>query len=450
MTVPEVLSIDAAPPPVTARRPGPDVSRVRECILALSACGLRPGVRHGPAGYCSDSGISIRVPVRLVLESGRAMQQLIHRLRRNQQNGTPVALCFTDLETGDAAGRSLETVCRHVRRATTESGCRDLPITTGVLSHQLPLQAYLLICNAELGAGPRYLLLDSLQLQHHACEQVQHESERNWLVLWNARHSRDRLIPAYANAVRTPCPLLSDEVATGILAGPGIQVPDGSAWLPISLPLTHFADSAGHVSWKALGKALATCIDTGEQLLDALRWGDAVQRHDVRQNRRLAVCLEGIGDLVLRKRANPANLDCLQWLDETIGQIHAELWAQSRRMAGNAELLPSLAQSDPSTRWHDTKHREDWHSRWQRALANSAVRHRNLLVMSPYSLLPSGGCGTAAFTDLTPVLQHADAFRFADPPAFRGWNIKEFKHFHKRSWAIIQHQNSASFIAAGA
>ena len=393
--------------------------------------------------------MSIRVPLRLVLESSRATQQLLTRIQRCLQHSVPLALYFTDLDHGDSAGASLDAVCTRIRQAKADIGRREAIISTSIYSHQLPLQAYLLICTAQLGRGPRYVLLDSLQLQHHACEQVQQESERSWSFLWRQRGMRDRVIPAYAAAVRTPCPLLSDEATSGVLPGHGIQVPDSSAWLPIELPLTRFSDNRGELRWQALSEAISVCVDAGEQLLDALDWSDVTQQHDVTQNRRLAVCVSGLGDLVLRRRADPTNLKCLHWLSETIGRIHEELWAQSKQLAASGELLPSLLQSDPSTRWQDAGHREDWRRRWRRALANAAVRHRNLLVLSPYSVLPADCDAAAGFTDLLPVLEHADAFSFADPPDFGRWNIKEFKHFHRRSWAVIQRQKSASFVAAG-
>ena len=352
-------------------------------------------------------------------------------------------------DAGDAATASLEAVCQRVRQAVADSGLQVGAIATSIHSHQVPLQAYLLICTVLLGRGPHYVILDSLELQHHVCEQVQREAERIWAFLWQQRGSDDRLMPAYAAAVRTPCPLLSDEATGGVLPGRGIQVPDGSAWVPIDLPLPHFADNEGELSWVALNHAIATCVDVGEQLLDLLCWSDAEQRHDVRHNRRLAVSVSGIGDLVLRRQADPADLECLRWLSQTIDRIHAEFWSRSKLMAAERALLPALVQSDPSSRWDDAQHRSDWHARWRKALENSAVRHRNLLVMSPYSVLPAATENRVGFIDLLPVLEYADAFSFADPPAFSGWNIKEFKHFHRRAWAIIQRQKSASFVAAG-
>ena len=447
--MPEQVPVAAAGLRQAANTAPAGTRRLSECEAELRAHGLVAGLQKNGAGACSKAGVSMRVPVRHLLDSQHAMQQFVRRARHNLRCGMPLALFFTDLDHGEAAAASLQAVCSRIRSAEIEAGCRDAIIATSIFSHQMPMQAYLLHCTAHLGRGPRYVLLDSLQFQHHSCEQVQSESERNWSFLWQQRMSSDRILPAYAAAVRTPCPLLSDEASGGVLPGYGIQAPDSSAWLRIELPLPRFADAAGALSWPALSRAIACSVESGDRLLDALHWSDPAQRHDARQNRRLAVCVTGIGDLVLRRREDPADLGCLQWLGETIGRVHEELWAGSRQLAAGAAPLPALQQSDPSTRWQDARHRDDWRRRWQKALANVAVRHRNLLVISPYSVLPAH-CGNAArYTDLLPVLEHADAFGFADPPSFRHWNIKDFKHFHRRSWAVIQRQKSASFVAAG-
>jgi hypothetical protein len=69
--------------------------------------------------------------------------------------------------------------------------------------------------------------------------------------------------------------------------------------------------------------------------------------------------------------------------------------------------------------------------------------------MSPYAVLPEGGDVEAGFTDLLPVLAHADAYAFAGQPPLSGWNIKAFRNFHSRAWAIMQRRNARSLIAAG-
>jgi hypothetical protein len=100
-------------------------------------------------------------------------------------------------------------------------------------------------------------------------------------------------------------------------------------------------------------------------------------------------------------------------------------------------------------RWYCDIKKNDWDLRWRRAVQNSAVRHRNMLVMSPYSVLPSGAGAVGDFVDLLPVLHHADAFSFSRPRLDGFRSRDEFVNFHRRAWAVMQRRNAASLVAAG-
>jgi hypothetical protein len=311
------------------------------------------------------------------------------------------------------------------------------------------LQAYLLICTALLGHGPRYVILDSLQMRHHDIDLVQAEADRNWSFLWQRRNASPTLVPAYAASVTTRCPLLGDEAATSVLPELGLQAPVETAWLPMELDLPDFSDGQGRLRWASLQRALEIAVDAGDRLLDYLRWPLPQQQSDAWQNRRLAVSVGGIADLVVERGADPADLRCLQWIDKTIARVHALLWNRSRAQAQRTEPLPALLSTCPAVRWHCDIKKNDWDLRWRRAVQNSAVRHRNMLVMSPYSVLPSGAGAVGDFVDLLPVLHHADAFSFSRPRLDGFRSRDEFVNFHRRAWAVMQRRNAASLVAAG-
>ena len=360
----------------------------------------------------------------------------------------PITLSIREPGPGDDGVRALEKICSSVCGAL--DGDRELLSSIGLslYSHRIPLQAYILVSRALLGGGPRYVILDSLQMQQHIEPRVQEETDRNWSYLWRQRHLDSPLMPAYSAAIRTACSLLGDEAATAVLPVHGIQAPAGSAWLPIVLPLPRFADDSGRISWRQLDTALEGLIDLGNQLLDILSWPTDAQRFDAWLNRRLAVLISGTGDLVLKRGIDPGEFECLQWLDDVMLRIRKTLWTRSHVTAGQSELLPSLARSDLSGSLNNKSHRQTWRRQWHLALADSVVRNRNLLVMSPYSVLPKTGDVTTNFTDVLPVLSHADAYAFAGKPRLGGWNVSDFKKFHIRAWAIMQRGCSRSLVAA--
>jgi hypothetical protein len=159
--------------------------------------------------------------------------------------------------------------------------------------------------------------------------------------------------------------------------------------------------------------------------------------------------ISGVGDLVRMRGNDPGCLECLQWDDGIIRPVRKTLWDRSHFIARETGLLPEMDSSDPSGGLCDHSNRQNWQQRWHLALASSAVRHRNLLVMSPYSVLPESGEDTDRHTDLLPILLHADAYAFDGQPCLSSWSIGHFKRFHTRAWAVMQQVNARSLIAAG-
>ena len=420
------------------------------CGLAdsLQDLGLAPGLIMSGSGVTAG-GADLQVWPQEIGRCDLAMEHFLNRLAGLIYDDVPVTLSLRELGSDDDGVEDLEMLCSAVRRFFDADKALLSKIGLSLHSHLIPLQVYLLISRMQLGPGPRYVILDSLQMKHHKSSRVQEETEKNWSFLWRQRDLGNPLLPAYGASVRTGCPLLGDEAAEAVIPQHGIQVPAGSAWLPIGLHLPHFADDKGHMDWPLLQSALESSIDLGDQLLDVLSWTTASQRSDALLNRRLAIVVSGVGDLVQLHGNDPGCLKCLQWIDGIMRRVRETLWDRSHVIAGQTGLLPALARSDPSGGLCDHSHRQNWQRRWHLALASSAVRHRNLLVMSPYAVLPEGGDDTAGFTDLLPILIHADAYAFASPPPHGGRNIGDFKRFHRRAWAVMQQRNASSLIAAG-
>jgi hypothetical protein len=432
----------------TAPEPGPATDMASKLVARLREFGARVELLRSSAGMTAG-GADLQVWPRKIMQSDTAMEHLQQRVAALLHDDLPLTLSLKAVGTGDHGIQVLEEFCARLRSSLDENEALLSRIGLSLRSHQIPLQAYLLISRSLLGSGPRYVILDSLQMLHHGQPRVQEETDRNWTFLWQQRSAEASVTPVYGAAVRTGCPLLADEAAEAVLPQRGMLVPVGSAWLPIVLRLPEFAEGGGQIRWPDLQSALEACIDLGDQLLDILCWPTAGQRSDAWLNRRLCILLGGIGSLVQSAGMDPAGLGSLQWIDATISRIRKILWDRSHVVAARDGLLPALLRADPSAGLCDHSHRQNWRRRWRLALANSAVRHRNLLVMSPYSLLPEGGAAPAEFTDLMPVLTHADAYAFTGQPPLSVWTVGQFRKFHTRAWAVMQRRNARSLVAAG-
>lgn len=420
---------------------GPQIDRLRQLGFKVPPlCGTRNNV----AG-----GVPMRVSVRNLLRSGTASEIAINAILTLLRGHIPLTLSLTDLGREDAAIDALQRCCEFLQAEIANDKQCGEHLGICVHSHQLPLRAFQEITKSVPGGGPRYVLLGSLQMTPHSSPQVQSGTAQNWSFLWRNRKASVPLKPAYGGTVRTACRLLADEVTASVLPVSGTQVPVDSAWLPLGLPLMHFANDSGELRWDQLLPALASGVELAEKIMDQLCWPQPGQRRDAYLNRRLAMSLTGLGDLAERRGLDPQNLVTLRWLSAIVARIRETLWQRSRQLARNAGCLPALCGNDPSSSWDDNAHRENWRRRWRVALEESAVRHRNMLVISPYSVLPANTC-SAGYIDLLPLLAYADAWSFADAPEFRGWTLDEYKAFHRRAWAVIQGRKTDTPVAARA
>jgi hypothetical protein len=429
--------------PDTTMQPG-----IGELIEQLT--GRRVAVRRmNCTAGTTAGGVTLPVAVGALRKSSRATEQLLQRVTQLVGEAVPLTLSLGALGEGDSAINLLEDLCAGLKRALSAANQPSSGVGLSLPAHTMPLQAFLLVGSALLGDGPRYALLDDRQLRHHDDRRLQEECEQNWSFLWRRRAARPALLPVYAASVTTRCPLLDDEPAIAVLPELAIQVPAASAWLPLEINLRDFSDGRGRLAWDALQHALRGCVHLGDRMLEQLVWPETAQRADAWLNRRLAVLVSGIGDLVVERGADPTDLRTLQWLDRLMLNISKVLWSRSQALARKIGPLPALVHSDPTAGSQGMARKNDWHRRWRRALANSAVRHRNLLVLSPYSVLPAAEHSVSDFIDLLPALHHADAFSFANPRSDGCRNADEFATFHRRAFAVMQRRNAASLIAAG-
>jgi hypothetical protein len=402
------------------------------------------GRNHNMAG-----GVPMQLSVRSWLRSGTEHETAINGIRTLLRDHIPLTLSLSDLGNGDAAIDALQRFCDFLQSEIGNDRRGGASIGICVHTRQLPLQAFQLIADSVPGDGPRYVILDGLQMAPQHNRRGEPDTDRNWSFLWRNRMGSVALKPAYGVTVRTACPLLVDESTVSVLPVHGIQVPAESAWLPVSLALPQFADDSGNLEWRQLLRALVIGVELLDKVIDRLQWPQPGQLADARLNRRLAISITGLGDLVARRGLDPGDLDTLRWLSAIVVRIRKILWQRSSQMARVDGCLPALCDNDPSSRWDDCAHRESWRYHWRMALEKSAVRHRNILVLSPYSVLPSTTVCNAGYTDLLPVIANADAWSFADIPNFPGWDLDEFKTFHRRAWAVIQGCKAGTLVAAG-
>ena len=412
--------------PATRQATGRDSGRVPEDIRGPLSVLAEWGVDCQPG----RTGASLAVAVREVLHTPMVAMRLAHRLLQLAEERIPVLLCLDDLGDGDEALAMLHDFSLMLASVLETGGRIAVPPALLLHSGALPAEACVDL-TASLGDGDRYLVLDESLLLHASSSALRH-----WRSLWQAQSPGRGPWPVYASAVRSCCPLHSDEPATALLPRGGLRVPAGSAWLPLCLSLPAFADARGVIDWCRLRRGIVAVLDAADSLLDLLDWPGAAERDDAWLNRRLAIELQGLGALVARRGPGTSRLDTLRALDRDISRLVLLLHSASRRLAQERGPTPSLVQADPVGGWPDGDLRNGWSRQWEQALRLSGTRHRNLIAVSPWALLDNA-LPLAVSEDLLPVLRHAECVPFRGRAGhFPGFEA--FRAFHCRSWAVLR------------
>ena len=399
-----------------------------------------------------DSDGALAGGVTLLADAGATQTSDSAAARFRQQafdtlaNGLSLSVSVHELGEGTDAHAAFSAICELLRLAMQDAGASPECIAVAVKAEALSPQAAWAVRSARLGGGPVHVLPGRAVMQPDSSQRERDQHDRFWSQLWHA-HGTARIGVAYAPTVFAQCSLLSAEVADCVLPATAVQVPAGTAWLPMSLDVSRFTDERGSLRESAIEHALGRSIEIGDVLHDLVRWPTARMQHDAWLNRRLAIVLTGFGDLVQRRRQDPQQFASLTDLCELLRWIREVLQGRSREVARRTEHLPALEQSDPCRALPSGHVRNGWRTRWREAVESAAVRHRNVVVLSPWSLFPRGQPADFRYADLLPLLGFANACSFPAPPSLCHWNINKFKNFHQRAWAVLQQRGAVQQIA---
>jgi hypothetical protein len=293
------------------------------------------------------------------------------------------------------------------------------------------------IRSEELGDGPLYFNLLQGTL-----------SKGCWRQLWQLR-SNDRLRLVYSRFVVSQTCLLADEIAGGVTSGPGLQVPTGSSWVTVEVDVSEFADNGGELDIESFEQTLQEAVVNGDRFHDRMRWPTAQMRHDAWLNRRLAVNVAGIGTLVRSRDVDPGRFSTLDAMSGLLQQARRVLSATTRNLATRDGNVPALELADPGRLVPGGSIADGWARRWRQALEGAAVRNRNLLAVSPWSIFPHG-CADFRYANLLPLLRFADVCPFGRPPDITDWNLRSFRNFHQQAAAVLHQRGAADQIAVHA
>jgi len=267
--------------------------------------------------------------------------------------------------------------------------------------------------------------------------------QRYWSEL--AALSDARVTPRLSADVIAASPLLVSESGSAILPGSGLEVPPGSAWINHDLDIRRYCRGGLDIDYESFGEALGRALANADGEHEIMEWPTPSMRHDAWLNRRVAIGVTGLGELVAGSGRDPAAITVRDTLHELIEFAARTLLEESR--SGATGAVPAIAHSDPTRGLPSGTLRDDWRSRWLRAVGDHSVRHRNLLALSPWSLIPASRSCDSGYLELLPLLRHAHAIAMRPPAGLQPRGAAQLACLYARLDAALQQRAAAHQIA---
>ena len=230
-------------------------------------------------------------------------------------------------------------------------------------------------------------------------------------------------------------PLLPAEIGNTAWSARALRVPDASAWACASIDLCLLMP----LSTDRLNHAVDDRLEAADRRHRDRRWASAALREDSYRNRRIALEVTGVAEYVQQSGASPSAMHRL------LGAISARARHWTSRVSTATWPLPAIMDSDPARRFPAGELRQRFRERWHAAIRDSAVRHRNLTALSPWSLVY---CRDGQLhCELLSLLVHADAIYWKPPPLFTPLAASQVTLFRHSLAAAIQQRQALDQIA---
>ena len=262
-----------------------------------------------------------------------------------------------------------------------------------------------------------------------------------WDELLQASHDNPRIELVLAGDKQPLTDLMGTDRPDTVMPLSLFEAPGNTAWLGIqfdlsTIPAEQIERGVGHL--RKLVRVGARLVDN---LIDAVVWPSGELREDALANRRLAAHVTGIGDLVLRHGLNPEEFSTLRLIQRWLGLFKRQLLRESLRLAqergpysalGAERLVQALA-----PRYGEARAR--------RIIARRSPRHRQLLALSPYCVLPRipSAIPARAWLNLLPVIRIADNLTMYGSRARSSLNRSDYERLLRSTWGLIHNNPGA-------
>lgn len=227
-----------------------------------------------------------------------------------------------------------------------------------------------------------------------------------WDELVRASHANPRIELVLPGRKRPLTDLMGRERPDTIMPLSLFEAPADTAWLGMQFDLSAIPAEQIERGVAHLKKLVRVGVRLADNLIESVTWPSEELRRDALANRRLAAHVTGIGDLVLRHGLDPASFSTLRLLQRWLMLFKRQLLRESLRLARERGPYPALNAEQLvrtlAPRYGDVRAR--------RIISRRSPRHRQLLALSPYCVLPRRANAIPARTwlNLLPLVRIAD------------------------------------------
>lgn len=262
--------------------------------------------------------------------------------------------------------------------------------------------------------------------------------QRLWLGVTELAHREPGVGLVLQGTTRQACLLAASERADAVLPASLFEVRADTAWLAMRMNLARLRTCARSAGFAAIRRLLRASLRLADNLVDQLDWASPELRHDAMLNRRLALHIDGIGDLVDQCHLDPASVASARLATRWADVLRRIMLRESNALARERGPFPGLAigelESSLSTRYGA--------ARAERLLRQSRLRHRHILVISPYAVFPGGAARhpLPQYLHLLPVMRCADTVGMYGHGLRGTLSLPVFRRLIQMSWAIASNR----------
>lgn len=381
--------------------------------------------------------------------AGRSMAVVARRLAPLLAPGAEVALDLSTV-TGIAPAQSPRPEHMRLVASGLEASLPAALARYGIAPGRLTLSAgadhpgigdllRLRHCAALGRPGIAIRLPDALMLALRGAETGEPAAWRGdplplWQGLTGIGHREPGVHLLLQQTTRPACTLAAGERSDAVLPLGLFEVRADSAWLAVELRLDALPGEAPAAAFVGLRRLLRATLRLADNLVEQADWPSPELGQDALVNRRLALHVTGLGDLVDRWGLDPEEFGTVRLALRWIGLLRRLLLRESNALARERGPFPGLQLQELQA----SLSRSFGAERARRVLRQAGLRHRHLLVLSPYAVFPRGRPRRPlpAYLHLLPVTRFADTIAMHGDGIIRALPPQTFRRLLRLAWAI--------------